>query len=229
MSSSKFEGEAVGVGIFLILFDGKIATPDLETSPLYCFSKSSEDISSVSCSSKFSSGSFLNRKTALFLNSSTSTLLNVDTISLANQPQGDFFGYIQTGMILKGTSGAEAKVTNVRLVTDFTSTVQGSFYIPNPNVNTNPVFQTGERDFLLTDDPENDPSESTTTGKDIYTASGSVQTVQENIVSVRNAKIQNLFEKQDRAVSEQIGTELETEVNQTPLSSLRLREVSSPK
>ena len=89
--------------------------------------------------------------------SSTSTLLNVDTISLANQPQGDFFGYIQTGMILKGTSGAEAKVTNVRLVTDFTSTVQGSFYIPNPNVNTNPVFQTGERDFILTDDPDNDP------------------------------------------------------------------------
>ena len=66
--------------------------------------------------------------------SSTSTLLNVDTISLANQPQGDFFGYIQTGMILKGTSGAEAKVTNVRLVTDFTSTVQGSFYIPNPKL-----------------------------------------------------------------------------------------------
>ena len=106
-------------------------------------------------------------------------------------------------MILKGgTSGAEAKVTNVRLVTDFTSTVQGSFYIPNPNVNTNPVFQTGERDFLLTDDPENDPSESTTTGKDIYTASGSVQTVQENIVSVRNAKIVNLYTSQDRAVSE---------------------------
>ena len=115
-------------------------------------------------------------------------------------------------MILKGTSGAEAKITNVRLVVDFTSTVQGSFYIPNPNVNTNPVFQTGERDFLLTDDPVNDPSESTTTGKDIYTASGSVQTVQENIVSVRNAKIVNLYEKQDRAVSEQIGTQVETEV-----------------
>ena len=144
--------------------------------------------------------------------SSTSTLLNVDTIALANQPQGDFFGYIQTGMILKGTSGAEAKVTNVRLVTDFTSTVQGSFYIPNPNVNTNPSFQTGERNFLLTDAPDNDPSEATTTGKDIYTASGSVQTVQENIVSVRNAKIVNLYASQDRAVSEQISTTTETDV-----------------
>ena len=115
-------------------------------------------------------------------------------------------------MILKGTSGAEAKVTNVRLVTDFTSTVQGSFYIPNPNINTNPVFQTGERDFLLTDDPDNDPSGATTTGKDIYTASGSVQTVQENIVSVRNAKIVNLYASQDRAVSEQIGSETETDI-----------------
>ena len=156
--------------------------------------------------------------------SSTSTLLNVDTIALANQPQGDFFGYIQTGMILKGTSGAEAKVTNVRLVTDFTSTVQGSFYIPNPNVNINPVFQTGERDFLLTDDPENDFSESTTTGKDIYTASGSVQTVQENIVSVRNAKITNLFESQDRAVSEQTGTEVETDVVGTETTDVKTGE-----
>ena len=143
--------------------------------------------------------------------SSTSTILNVDTISLANQPQGDFYGYIQNGMTLKGkNSGAEAKITNVRLVTDFTSTVQGSFYIPNPNSNKSPVFQTGERDFLLTDDPENDPSETTTTGKDIYTASGSVQTVQENIVSVRNAKIEDLYTSEDRAVSEQIGSETET-------------------
>ena len=131
--------------------------------------------------------------------SSTSTLLNVDLIALANQPQGDFFGYIQTGMILKGgTSGAKQKLINVRLVTDFASTVQGSFYIPNPNVNTNPVFQTGERDFLLTDDPENDFNQLL---KDIYTASGSVQTVQENIVSVRNAKIVNLFESKNNATN----------------------------
>ena len=89
-------------------------------------------------------------------------------------------------MILKGTSGAEAKVTNVRLVTDFTSTVQDLY--SKSNVNTNPVFQTGE-DFLLTDDPDNDFSGSTTTGKDIYTASGSVQTVQENIVSMKMLRL----------------------------------------
>ena len=86
--------------------------------------------------------------------SSTSTLVNVDIVSLANQPQGDFYGYIQEGMILKGgTSGAEAKITNLRFVTDFASTIQGSFFIPDPNKNTNPTFQTGERAFVLTDSP----------------------------------------------------------------------------
>ena len=43
--------------------------------------------------------------------SSTSTTLNVDLDSLAEQAQGDFFGRVETGMILKGgTSGAEAKL-----------------------------------------------------------------------------------------------------------------------
>ena len=48
-------------------------------------------------------------------------------------------------MILKGgTSGAEAKITNLRFIADFSSTVQGSFFIPNPNINTNPTFATGQ-------------------------------------------------------------------------------------
>ena len=43
--------------------------------------------------------------------SSTSTTLNVDLDSLAEQAQGDFFGRVETGMILKGgTSGAEAEI-----------------------------------------------------------------------------------------------------------------------
>ena len=46
--------------------------------------------------------------------STTSTTLNVDTYSLANQPQGQFYGKISTGMKLRGkTSGAIAKITNV--------------------------------------------------------------------------------------------------------------------
>ena len=145
--------------------------------------------------------------------SSTSTLVNVDTISLANQPQGDFYGYIQEGMILKGgTSGAEAKITNLRFITDFASTVQGSFFIPNPNNNTNPVFQSGERTFVVTDSPANDPEEQSTTGADVYNSSGSINTVQENIVSTRNAKVIVVGTEESRAVSQEIGTTVDTDV-----------------
>ena len=122
--------------------------------------------------------------------SSTSTTLNVDTISLADQPQGSYFGKVDTGMVLKGNeSGAEATISDVRLISDFAASIQGSFFIPDPNKNTNPTFQTGERAFVLTDSPANDPEEMTTQGADIYHSSGSINTVQENVVSVRNAKV----------------------------------------
>ena len=40
---------------------------------------------------------------------STSTILNVDTYSLSQEAQGSYFGWVDTGMVLKGeTSGAEA-------------------------------------------------------------------------------------------------------------------------
>ena len=116
-------------------------------------------------------------------------------------------------MILKGgTSGAEAKITNLRFIVDFASTVQGSFFIPNPNVNTNPVFQTGERTFVLTDSPANDPEEHSTTGADVYNASGSINTVQENVVSVRNAKVIVVGSEESRSVSQEVGTIKETDV-----------------
>ena len=51
--------------------------------------------------------------------SSTSTILNVDTKSLADQPQGDFYGYIRPKMELTGaSSGATATVSARRLISD---------------------------------------------------------------------------------------------------------------
>ena len=174
-----------------------------------------------------------NRGTAAILPdtySSTSTILNVDTVSLANQPQGDFFGYIQTGMILKGgTSGAEAEITNLRFVADFASTVQGSFFIPNPNVNTNPTFVTGQRTFVLTDSSENDPVETTTTASETYSASGTIDTVQENIVSVRNARVQTIGNIENRAVSEQTATTVESQRLSSTLVSRFLRTEERPR
>ena len=43
--------------------------------------------------------------------SSTSTILNVDIYSLSQEAQGEFFGWVQTGMKLTGrTSGAQATI-----------------------------------------------------------------------------------------------------------------------
>ena len=131
--------------------------------------------------------------------SSTSTILNVDTYSLANQPQGNFFGYIQTGMILSGeTSGAEAEITSVRLVTDKSSALIGSFFIPDPDNGDNPNFETGTNVFTLTNDPDNDQDVATTIGEEAYQTAGTIETVQDQILSIRNAKIEQkkLFEEQ---------------------------------
>ena len=47
----------------------------------------------------------------------------------ANQPQGDFFGYVEPDMTLVGrTSGAQATITNVRLISDIAALWQGVLY-----------------------------------------------------------------------------------------------------
>ena len=141
--------------------------------------------------------------------SSVSTTLNVDTFSLADQPQGDFFGYIQTGMTLTGqTSGAEAKVTNVRLITDLSSALGGSFFIPDPENGDNPTFETGTNTFTLTNEPDNDQNAATTIGEEAYPTSGTLETVQGQIMSVRNARIENRQEFESELVNRTLDTEV---------------------
>ena len=141
--------------------------------------------------------------------SSTSTTLNVDTYSLASQPEGDFFGYIQTGMKLTGqTSGAEAEVTNVRLITDTSSALLGSFFIPDPSNKDNPNFETGTNTFTLTNDPENDQDSATTVGEETYPTAGTLETVQEQILSIRNAKIEQKKLFEEELVNRTVDTEI---------------------
>jgi len=141
--------------------------------------------------------------------SSTSTTLNVDTYSLASQPEGDFFGYIQTGMKLTGkTSGAEAEVTNVRLITDTSSALLGSFFIPDPSNGDNPNFDTGTNVFTLTNDPENDQDSATTVGEEAYPTAGTLETVQEQILSIRNAKIEQKKLFEEELVNRTVDTEI---------------------
>jgi len=141
--------------------------------------------------------------------STTSTVLNVDIHSLAEQVQGDFYGYISKGMILRGqTSKAEARVSDVRLITDSVGAVIGSFFIPNPNVPTNPTFETGTKPFRLTSSKENSQivGVTETSGEENYEARGTLNTIQETIVSVRSAKIESEKLTETKQVSESSST-----------------------
>ena len=143
--------------------------------------------------------------------SSTSTLLNVDTISMANQPQGDYYGWVETGMVLRGqTSGAQAKVINHRLIADYASSVQGSFFIPDPNNAMNPKWTSGVQTFSLTDNIDNNKDLAETLGEENYESSGTIETVQEQIISVRNANYNNIELYEDRAARQYVGTDVDS-------------------
>ena len=133
--------------------------------------------------------------------SSSSTVLNVDTFSLANQPQGDFFGWVTQGMTLVGQrSGAIATITDTRLISDIAATVIGSFFIPSPTASNAPQFETGSKTFTLINNTTNDPNTANTLSEEIFTSTGTLETVQENILSVRNARVDILNVSEERAI-----------------------------
>jgi len=139
--------------------------------------------------------------------SATTTILNIDTKSLSEQAQGDYFGYAKTGMVLRGSaSGAIAKISDVRLITDLGANLIGSFYLPNPNSGNHPRFETGTKTFTLIDNTTNDQDNTDTFGEDNYTATGTLETVQESIISTRNATIQTKHSKQDKPAKQLTGS-----------------------
>ena len=141
--------------------------------------------------------------------SSTSTVLNIDTFSLSNEPQGEYFGWVETGMVLRGqSSGAIATIDDVQLLSDIGAFCGGSFYIPNPNNISFPRFETGAKVLSLTNDPDNNPDNATTVTDETFTSAGTLETVQENIVSVRNARVEQRQQFQERNVNRSLGTEV---------------------
>jgi len=136
--------------------------------------------------------------------SATSTILNVDISSLSEQTQGEFFGKVAQGLKLKGlTSGAEATISSVRLVTDHVGTIIGSYLIPNPNVPTNPSFETGVKTFKLTNSSSNSlvPGTVSTEGEATYYAQGLLNNIQETIVSTRNPSFESTTLTDSRTTS----------------------------
>lgn len=126
--------------------------------------------------------------------SSETNVINIDTISLAAMADGQYYGNFEIGEVVVGqTSGAKAVIKDRRLITDRRGTFKGTFFIPRPTVSTNPRFSTGRKVFKLTTSSVNAvPVPGTTIDSNAqvtYEASGTLQNLQETILSVRNADI----------------------------------------
>jgi len=120
--------------------------------------------------------------------SSVSSVLNIDTTSLAAQTSGDFFGHPRRRMILKGlTSGAQATVSDIRLVTDEVGGVIGCIYIPDPSKPGNPQFITGTKIVKLTSIPQTSfiSSLNQTSAEATFQANGLLEFTEESVISVR--------------------------------------------
>lgn len=120
--------------------------------------------------------------------SATSTLLNVDTDSMQQKKEGTYYGRLTKGLKLVGeTSGAVAKVKDIRLISDEAGTLIGSFFIPNPNAVSTPKFTTGSKTLLLTSDSDNDtvPGEVISQVEAVFTATGTLDTVQKTTLTTR--------------------------------------------
>jgi len=139
--------------------------------------------------------------------STSSSILNVDTFSLAQQVQGTFFGHVTNGMKLVGqTSGAEATVTNVRLISDTLGFLKATFEIPDPNKDANPRFETGTKTLRLTTSPTNSTVSGTVTGsaEANFKALGELDTVQEQVLSIKTPQIERLTSEEQRVLNNRI-------------------------
>ena len=133
--------------------------------------------------------------------SQASTVLNIDTVGLAAQAQGAFFGLVLPGMVLRGlTSGAQATVSQIRLISDDFGDLIGSVFIRDPNQTPTPQvrIRSGSRDFKLTSSQTNqDPAPGSTlisTAIGRYLATGTTRVVQTDIriTTLQTTTITNL-------------------------------------
>jgi hypothetical protein len=132
---------------------------------------------------------------------SSTTLLNVDTASLEEAAVGKFYGLVKNQAILVGeTSGARAKVNNVRLVTDDVGTIIGSFFVPETSAIS---FETGIKKFKLTNIKDNNPIPGSinSTAEEEFYSQGLLQTSQDTELGIRNAKISKEVSSQKRSLS----------------------------
>ena len=139
--------------------------------------------------------------------STSSTILNIDTFSLQAQVQGTFFGHAKKNLKLIGqTSGAEATISDVRLISDSIGQLTACYEVPDPNIDANPRFETGTKTLRLTTSPTNSKIGGSVTGsaEANFQASGVTETVQDTILSTKVPIITRLTPQDQRVINDRI-------------------------
>ena len=154
--------------------------------------------------------------------SSSSTILNIDTHALVNMVDDEFLGKVRGGMKLIGqTSGAEAVVRGYienedgeretgayggRHISDSTGYLKGVISIPDPKFKSGPKFETGVKTFRLTPSKTNSlvPGEIKSHGEADFHAQGTLNTVQETVLSTKIPKIKKLSVQDQKVLNKVI-------------------------
>ena len=167
--------------------------------------------------------------------SASSTTLNVDTFSLQSQDAPEFSGWVSESMILTGqSSGAQAKVITIRMVSDRIGTVIGSYFVPNPDNPSNPTFETGRSTFRLTSSSVNSSIEgvTTTAGDKTFYSQGDVDVTQEATLSLRNATVRREDSTESRTIGDTATSNtiqvVSTDTNTTTSTRVRTSFVAPP-
>ncbi|AHB80936.1 virulence associated protein [Synechococcus phage S-MbCM100] len=135
--------------------------------------------------------------------SSQTVYLNHDITEISENISPNHFGNVQVGELLVGqTSGAIAVVKDRRILTDNVGNVQGTLFIPSPKNDANPRWATGTRSLRFTTSETNlkTPGTVDSSAQTTYSATGTLQTVRENILAVRNAEIVTDTVSEERVV-----------------------------
>ena len=124
--------------------------------------------------------------------SASSTTLNIDTASLAAEPTPTQGGYAAAGMRLVGqTSGAQATISDLRLISDNIGTVIGSYRVPDNQNTANPSFETGRNRLRLTSSSTNSKVSGlfSTAAEETFFSQGDIDNSEEVTLSLRNATV----------------------------------------
>jgi hypothetical protein len=139
--------------------------------------------------------------------SSTTTILNVDTASLEMQASSGFYGSIAKSMQLVGqTSGAIAKISDVRLIADESGVFIGSLFIPDPTIPSTPSFRTGTKTFVLTSSSTNSTvvTSDETTAEVNFTSAGTLDNVENSTLRIRNANVERIPRTDSRTLVDSV-------------------------